>query len=100
MTASRQRMLGKCVVLVGCLWFILVFFWLPPATLALAWLHLPEVFYSVLTRSEFVISAATAAVGVLVWLRASRELSVADYIIAFGGASIPVFAVFKLYIGH
>jgi hypothetical protein len=100
MTVSKHGMLGKNVVLLGCLWFVLTLFWLPPATLALAWLHLPEVFYSVLTRSEFVISATTAAVGALIWVRTNRQLSIADYIVTFGAASIVIFAIFKLYLGH
>jgi hypothetical protein len=100
MTASYQRTLGKCLVVLGCLWFILVFFWLPPLALALAKFNLHEKTYAMLIRSEFVMSATTAAIGMLVWRRANRKLSVIDYVIALGGASILVLAVFKFYIGH
>ena len=60
----------------------------------------PSQSYAMLIRSEFVMSATTAAIGMLVWRRANRKLSVIDYVIALGGASILVLAVFKFYIGH
>jgi hypothetical protein len=54
-------------------------------------------FANVLVRVEFVLSAALAAVGILVRRSAVRKLSLADYIIVFACASIPVLCMFELY---
>jgi hypothetical protein len=43
------------------------------------------------------MAAITAAVGMLLWRRATRKLSIADYIFVLIGASIPVVGVFMLY---
>ena len=41
------------------------FFWLPPLMLILGWFRLPDSFYALLGRSEFVMSAIMAATGIV-----------------------------------
>jgi hypothetical protein len=92
--------LGKNLLGVGVLWFassvtwfVLDSFWMPPGVFS------PFVpgFANVVIRAEFVMSAAMAAAGILVWRSASRELSLADYLIVLSCASIPVLCVFTMY---
>ena len=77
MTPQRQLVVGKTLVVLGCVWFLLVLFRIPPlfATIFifLAWLkpriELDELLTIIFER-EYIMAAATAFFGVLVWRRA------------------------------
>jgi hypothetical protein len=97
MTADKKSALGKKFLLVGCAWFTLDFFWLPPLMLLLGWLSLPGVFYKILVRAEFVLSALMAATGILMWRGAARKLSPLHYIVVYSTALAVVLVVFNLY---
>ena len=93
---------GNLLIWIGCIWFVLTFFWLPPLEIIILgsvdpWLRLPENVGSILLRAEFAASAATAAAGILLRIRANRKLSITHYFVVFGAASIPVLCVFALY---
>jgi len=97
MAIDRKSVLGKTLVILGCLWFVLVLIWLPPLFLLLYWLKLPDIFYTVLFRAEYPMSLTMAAVGVLLWRGATRKLSLVDYVVVFVVAFIPVLAIFYGY---
>ena len=97
MTADNKSALGKKLLLVGCAWFILDFFWLPPMMLLLGWFSLPGIFYKILVRAEFVLSALMAATGILMWRGAARKLSPLHYIVVYSTALAVVLVVFNLY---
>ena len=73
MTPQRQLVVGKTLVVLGCVWFLLVLFRIPPlfATIFifLAWLkpriELDELLTIIFER-EYVMAAATAFLGLLV----------------------------------
>jgi hypothetical protein len=98
---NKKSNLGNLLIWIGCIWFVLTFFWLSPLMIILGsvdpWMRLPENVGSVILRAEFAASAATAAAGILLRIRAKRKLSVAHYFVVFGAASIPVWCVFVLY---
>ena len=68
MSSNRSR-LGKAAMLGGGAWYLLAFFWLPPLTAIFYWL--PDRVGMVLLRSEFVMSAAVAATGTIIWRQAA-----------------------------
>ena len=65
--------------------------------LLLGWLSLPGVFYKILVRAEFVLSALMAATGILMWRGAARKLSPLHYIVVYSTALAVVLVVFNLY---
>jgi hypothetical protein len=97
MTADKKSELGKRLLVVGCVWFTLAFFWLPPLMLLLGWFSLPSIFYKVLVRAEFVSSALMAATGIVMWRGAARRQSALHYIVAYSIALAVVLVVFNLY---
>jgi hypothetical protein len=68
----HRRARGRALLICGCIWFVLTFFWLPPLMLILGWFRLPENFYAVLLPGEFVMSAVMAATGVVLWNSAAK----------------------------
>jgi hypothetical protein len=56
----------------------------------------PQSVFNIILRAEFVTSATFVAVGILLRRSAVRKLSLADYIIVFASASVPVLCVFKM----
>jgi hypothetical protein len=77
-TRNRQLVVGKTLVVVGCLWFLLVLFRIPPLFVALfmslTWLGpraagFDEILTIVAGR-EYIMAVATVSLGVLVWRRA------------------------------
>jgi hypothetical protein len=97
MTVEGKKTVGKRLLLVGCIWFTLAFFWLPPLMLILGAFRLPDAFYKVLLPSEFAISATLAATGGLVWRSASGTVPVVTYVISYSCAAFAIVAVFFLY---
>jgi hypothetical protein len=77
-------------------WFLLDSFRTPRGIWTLPPLDHPQTIYNIVARFEFIASAAFAAAGILVRRRKFRELSLADYIIVFACASVPVLCVFKM----
>ena len=96
-TPMQKSAIGICLVSFGFIWFVLDFFWLPPLLGILLWLRLPESLLQNVWQAEFAMSATVAAVGVLIWRRAARKLSLTEYIVVPISASILVLAVFRLY---
>ncbi len=77
MTHNRQLIIGKTLVVVGCLWFFLVLFRIPPLFsllfIVLAWLKPPAGLDEILTAiygREYLTALAMVAFGVVVWRRA------------------------------
>jgi hypothetical protein len=76
-TPHRQLILGKTLVALGCLWFFLILFRIPPLFslifMFLTWLRprpgLDEILTIVYGR-EYITALATVAFGVMVWRRA------------------------------
>jgi hypothetical protein len=100
MEANKMTRLGNLLFWIGCAWFVLTFFWLPPLTIILGSVSiglLPERIGAVILRAEFALSAAMAAVGLLLRLGANRTLSVVHYVVVVGAASILVLWVFASY---
>jgi hypothetical protein len=97
MTADQKSALGKKLLVAGCAWFVLDFFWLPPLILILGWFSLPGGFYMVLGRAEFVLSALMAATGVVIWRGATRKLPPMYYVVVYSVAVFVILAVFDLY---
>ena len=97
MAKRATSSLGEWLVAIGCVWFVLAFFWWPPAVILFSWFPFPAVFFQMLLPAEFLISAAMVASGILLRRRSIKKLALADYIIVFVGVSIPILAVFNLY---
>lgn len=97
MTPARRKTIGKCLLLFGCIWFTLAFFWLPPLMLIFGWLRLPDGFYKVLLPSEFVMSATMAATGGLVWRSASGKVPVVAYVVAYSCVTLAIVVVLGMY---
>lgn len=98
MNREQRRTRGKILLIAGCAWFILTFFWLPPLMLLLGWFRLPDSFYVLLLRSEFVMSAFMAATGVVFWNSAAKQrISVSVSIAAYSLALLAILATFNLY---
>jgi hypothetical protein len=97
MTATEKKTVGKRLLLLGCIWFTLALFWLPPLTLILGAFRLPDGFYKVLLPSEFVMSAIMAATGGLVWRSASGKVAVVAYVIMYSCAALAIVAVLNVY---
>jgi hypothetical protein len=95
MAINRKRALGKVLLILGCLWFVLVLFWVPPLYLAFYWLREP--FNTFLFRAEYPISLTTAGLGALLWRGATRKLSPVDYFVVFVVVFIPILAIFNGY---
>ena len=99
--STRQKIdLGNNLLGFGILWFSGTFAWFlldsfdPPGIWTLPPLSHPQSIYNIVSRAEFIISATFAAVGILLRRSAFRKLSLADYIIVFSCASVPVLCVF------
>ncbi|HEX8813966.1 MAG TPA: hypothetical protein VF753_00545, partial [Terriglobales bacterium] len=97
MKATEKKTVGKRLLLLGCMWFTLALFWLPPMTLILGWLRLPDGFYKMLLPSEFVMSAMMAATGGLLWRSASGRVSFVAYVIVYSCATLAIVAVLNVY---
>jgi hypothetical protein len=98
MSQEQRRARGKLLLICGCVWFTLTFFWLPPLMLILGWFRLPGPFYALLGRSEFVISATMAATGVVLWNSAAKQqISVGVSLAAYSLATLVILATFNLY---
>jgi hypothetical protein len=98
MNQKQRRTRGKILLICGCAWFILTFFWLPTLMLILGWFRLPEPFYAVLLRGEFVMSAIMAATGVVLWNSAANQrISVGVSVAAYSIATLAILATFNLY---
>ena len=77
MTPQRQLVVGKTLVVMGCLWFLLVLFRIPPLFVTififLTWLK-PRIgldeLLTIIFEREYIMAAATAFLGGLVWQRA------------------------------
>jgi hypothetical protein len=66
--------------------------------LILGWFRLPDSFYSLLLRGEFVISAIMAATGVVLWnSSANQRISVGVSVAAYTLATLAILATFNLY---
>jgi hypothetical protein len=66
--------------------------------LILGWFRLPEPFYAVLLRGEFVMSAIMAATGVVLWNSAANQrISVGVSVAAYSIATLAILATFNLY---
>jgi hypothetical protein len=103
MTTDQKTDLGTNLLGFGILWFSSAFlwfvmdsFWPPLGISTLPPLDRPQTIFNIVLRAEFVLSAAFVAVGILLRRRASRKLSLADYVIVVACASIPVLLVFKM----
>ena len=95
---NQSRARGKALLICGCIWFTLAFFWLPPLMLLLGWFRLPESFYAVLLPGEFVISAVMAATGVVLWNSAAKQrISAGVSLAAYSIATLAILATFNLY---
>src|SRR5690348_3450419 len=98
MNQKQRRTKGKYLLVCGCAWFILTFFWFPPLTLILGWFRLPDPFYTVLLRGEFVMSAIMAATGVVLWNSAANQrISVGVSVAAYSLATFAILVTFNLY---
>jgi hypothetical protein len=95
MNRSTER-LGKAMMVTGCVWYILAFFWLPPLVLLFGYL-LPDRLGGALLRAEFVMSATLAAAGAIVWRRALGKPRASTYVLVVACASIAALGVFLLY---
>jgi hypothetical protein len=95
MAINRKRAVGKALLILGCLWFVLVLIWVPPLYSAFYWL--PEPSNTILFRAEYPISLTTAGLGSLLWRGATRQLSLVDYIVVFVVVFIPILAIFNGY---
>lgn len=93
MKAGRKEALGVLFVLGGSLWFALSSIWMPPLTLLLARLPLPDLLLKVVIRCDFLIPALTAATGVLLKRSAYHELTATTYAVAYGCAIVVVLGV-------
>jgi hypothetical protein len=80
MTSERQLVVGKALVVLGCLWLCLLLFRIPPlfAVLFILLTRLGpraagfgEILLTIVAGREYVMAVATAALGVLVWRRAA-----------------------------
>lgn len=91
----RNLRRGRLITVIGCIWYVLAFFWLPPLTAAFYWI--PESVGVVLLRAEFVMSAALAATGVIIWRRAVGTPRFSTYVLVIVGASVAVLGVFFIY---
>jgi len=66
--------------------------------LLLGWFRLPDSFYALLLRGEFVMSAFMAATGVVFWNSAIKQrISVSVSIAAYSLALLAILATFNLY---
>jgi hypothetical protein len=66
--------------------------------LLLGWFRLPDSFYALLLRGEFVMSAFMAATGVVFWNSATKQrISVSVSIAAYSLALLAILATFNLY---
>jgi len=83
------------MMVVGCIWYILAFFWLPPVSALFYWV--PQRLGMVILRAEFVMSAILAAIGAIVWRRAVGKPRTRTYVLVVACAGIAVFGVFFLY---
>src|SRR6478672_4767820 len=98
MNQEQRRTRGKILLICGCAWFVLTFFWLPPLMLILGWFRLPDSFYALLGRSEFVMSAIMAATGIVLWnSAANRRISFGVSLAAYSLATLAILATFILY---
>ena len=94
----QRRSRGKTLVICGCIWFTLTFFWLPPLMLILGWFRLPMSFYAVLLPAEFVMSAFMAATGAVLWNSAAKQrISAVVSLTAYSVATLAILATFNLY---
>jgi len=103
MTTDQKAALGTNLLGFGILWFAISFlwfvmdsFWPPLGAFTLPPLDHPQSVANIILRAEFVTSPTLAAVGILLRRSAARKLSLADYIIVFFCAAIPVLGVFKM----
>lgn len=103
MTTDQKTDLGTNLLGFGILWFSTSFvwfvmdsFWPPLGIWTLPPLDRPQSIFNIILRGEFVLSAAFVAAGILLRRRATRKLSVADYVIVIACATVPVLLVFKL----
>ncbi len=103
---NQRRARGKVLVVCGCVWFTLTFFWLPPLTLIfgwpviliLGWFHLPESLLAILLHGEFVMSAVMAATGAVLWNSAAKQrISAGVSLAAYSVATLVILATFNLY---
>jgi hypothetical protein len=95
---NQRRARGRALLICGCIWFALTFFWLPPLMLILGWLRLPQSFYAVLLPGEFVMSAFMAATGVVLWNSAAKQrISAGVSLAAYSVAALAILATFNLY---
>lgn len=77
MTPQRQLVVGKTLVVLGCVWFLLVLFRIPPLfftiIIFLTWLK-PRIgvdeLLTIIFEREYIMAAAIAFLGVLMWRRA------------------------------
>ena len=97
MSPNQKSSRGKMLLVLGCVWFVLDFLWLPPLTLILGWFRFPQGFYNLLVPAEFVAATIMAAVGALLWRAASRRPSFVDYIIVCSCAVGAIVGVLDLY---
>ena len=98
MNQEQRRIRGKILLICGCAWFVLTFFWLAPLMLTLGWFRLPDPFYALLVRAEFVMSAIMAATGVVLWnSAANRRISVGVSVAAYSLAAFAILATFNLH---
>ena len=98
MSPIQKSSRGKILFVLGCVWFVLDFLWLPPLSLIFGWwLPLPRGISNLLIPAEFVAATILAGGGALLWRAASKKPSFTDYLlvcICVLGASIGVLSLY------
>src|SRR5437762_11158674 len=102
MAEGQKSALGTILLVIGFVWFVFDLFQIPPGLVILCRLGstCPDLIgrhFGILWQVEFVLSAATTAVGLLVRRSSSRKVSTKAYFIAFGSAGLAALTAFWLY---
>ncbi len=96
MPATQMRAgRGKFMMVVGCVWYLLAFFWLPPLTAICFWL--PQAVGEIVLRVEFALSAALAVIGAIKWRRAVGNPKLGTYFFIVTCGVLAVFGVYYMY---
>lgn len=96
MPATRMNVgRGKFLMVVGCVWFTLAFFWLPPLTAISFWL--PQTIGTIVLRVEFALSATLAVIGAIMWRRAVGNPGFGTYLFIIACGCVAVLGVYYMY---